>query len=93
MDDLLKNFGWPGMKPDDVILLYARSEFEPHGRASETFEWIWYLELPTTPHYWKSTVGWVKGKGSHMKFKGRTAKEVVGRAKQFFEEVDNGTPS
>jgi hypothetical protein len=64
--------------------------FEPHGRASETWEVYWQIELPKTPWYWKSTNGWVKGNPNvHMKFHEKTLEGALAKALTFLQEVPN----
>ena len=72
----------------NCISITAAYEFEPYGRASETWEIIWRLTLPCVAYYWKSTAGWKKGEGKGMEFKGRTSQEVIDKAFQFMKECD-----
>lgn len=90
MDNLKKMLGkLPGPEPRDILKLYLRSEFEPHGRASETFEFVWRLELGTIPFHWLSTTGWQKGNTDKpMSFEGRSATEVIAKAKAFCKELE-----
>jgi len=61
--------------------------FEPHGRASETWEIYWTLVLPQIPYHWKSTNGWRRGSTKEpISFKGRTFDDVVSKAKAFLRE-------
>ena len=80
----------PGTDHKEFIRLSCKVEFEPHGRASETWEWAWYLVLPQIPHHWKSTTGWRRGTTDQpMRFKGRTAQEVTNKAAAFLKELRN----
>jgi hypothetical protein len=78
----------PTFHHKDRWVLYSAIEFEPHGRASETWEGIYKLYLPEFPYYWKSTTGWREGEGlKGMMFKGRTAMECFYRATTFLRET------
>lgn len=69
-----------------VVTLSLSNEFEPHGRASETWEPIWLLKLERVPFYWKSTTGWRLGtSGLPMYFKGRDGEAVVREAIDFLD--------
>jgi len=71
----------------DFINIKCSCEFEPHGRATETWELLWTLELPQIPYHIKLITGWKKGKtDSCMRFKGRTLDEVIKRAIIFAKE-------
>lgn len=83
--DLLRIQLGPGIL-DDSIRIRCFSEFEPHGRASETWEEVWVIELPYCQYFWKSTIGFKKGKeGLHASFKGKTFEEVEKRAIEFLK--------
>ena len=70
------------------IRLSCQVDFEPHGRASETWEVEWVLTLPQIPHHWRSTAGWRKGTtDAPIRFQGRTATNVIARAISFLEEA------
>lgn len=78
----------PMMDNREWYVLKKRCEFEPHGRASETWETIWYLELPWCNHYWRSTTGWRAGNPVvHAVIKGRTLKVTLERAIAFLKET------
>lgn len=79
----------PAGADEDVIRIVMRHEFEPHGRASETWETVWYLHLPKVQYMWQSTTGWQKGKrGLHQKFKGKTLREVLEKAGNYLTTAD-----
>lgn len=82
IENLTHAFGITGK-----IAIQCANEFEPHGRASETFEIIWRITLPT-PHHWKNNTGkWVRGKtASPIEFKGRTLDSVIVQAEAFVRE-------
>ena len=74
------------------IKISCTTEFEPHGRASETWEVVWFLELLNVPWRWKSTKeGWIEPEGvvGHpcMNFKGRTLDDVLTKAINFLKEI------
>ena len=61
--------------------------FEPHGRASETWEIYWTLTLPHIPYHWRSTTGWRKGENDRaMWFQDRTFSSVVDQTIRFLKE-------
>jgi hypothetical protein len=70
------------------VLISCGNEFEPHGRASETWELIWRLSLVKIPHHWYSTKdGWVPGTGKlPMRFEGRSMSECLQKALMFLDE-------
>lgn len=71
------------------VELFCHCDFEPHGRASETWEYVWALHFPQIPRMWKSTKGWIKCV-THpygMQFQGRTPEDVLTKAEKFFEEI------
>lgn len=77
----------PHMHSRNVYVLKKRVEFEPHGRASETWEDTWRLELPWCYHHWKSTTGWRKGKNvMPMVLTADSMKKVIRRASVFLIE-------
>ena len=79
------------------------SDFEGHGRASETWEEHWELTLPTIPAYWHSTKGWRLCEKTDplgidfindssiidrkMSFHGKTFDNVVTNAIAFLKEI------
>ena len=66
-------------------------DFEPHGRASETWGRVWLLKLPQVPyHWWKRNQGWVVGDAGTkpMSFHGRTLVEVMSKATDFMNKID-----
>jgi hypothetical protein len=68
-----------------LISLTMSYEFEPHGRASETWDIIWRVNLPSVPYYWKSTKGWQRGHEEMrgMWFRGETAQQALKEALAF----------
>lgn len=79
----------PGFEGQTYLSLTCTCDFEPHGRASETWEMVWILELPLTQHHWKNTQGkWVRGSNNAPKrFTGRYAEDVIQEAITFLEEL------
>jgi hypothetical protein len=78
---LHRRFGWvsPRYQDKDLIVLKCRCGFEPHGKASETWEIIWLLQLPYVRGYWRTRDGWMPYDGP-AKFSGRTAEQVINAA-------------
>jgi len=76
--------------PNDnqLFVITCSSEFEPHGRASETWEIIWRLSIPKIPHHWLNlNLLWVRGKTDKpIEFTGRTIDEVVLQALNFVRD-------
>lgn len=71
----------------EFIRITCSLEFEPHGRASETFEIIWNLFLPQIKYHWPSTKGWKIGTTDKpMGFGGKTLDNVVQQAILFLKE-------
>ena len=78
----------PAYHDRDLVVFRCRCEFEPHGRASETWEMLWRIELPFVQYYWKSATGWRPGNpGLSMKFAGRTLYEAMMRLSTFLGEM------
>ena len=85
----LPRFCGPNFHNAPLLTLQARSEFEPFGRASETWEVEWRLELHMIQSYWMSTTGWRPRKpGLTMEFKGRTEDSVIQQAISFIREME-----
>ena len=97
MDELVKLLGISSSPTTErlteelgqLIQLKMGVAFEPHGRASETWEQIWILSLFTIPLYYQTKGDWVKDEkpGRHMYFRGRSAQIVIDKAKAFLQEV------
>lgn len=70
------------------FVIECRCEFEPFGRASETWEEIWRVTLPLYPWMWKNTNNeWVVGSGNQsMYFEGKNLDVTVSRAISFLRE-------
>jgi len=78
----------PTYHDKDLLVIRCRCEFEPHGRASETWEMIWRIELPFVQYHWKGIAGWRPGNpGLSMKFDGRTLYEAMMRLSTFLGEM------
>jgi hypothetical protein len=76
----------PLMLSQTIIEIRLGHDFEPHGIASETWENVWSVTLPTVPGHWMSTQGWTRGKwGLGMKFEGRTLLAPLAQALAFAE--------
>lgn len=72
----------------DLVVFRCRCEFEPHGKASGTWEILWCIELPFVQYCWRSTTGWRPGKaGLSMKFESRTLYEAMTRLCTFLGEM------
>jgi hypothetical protein len=72
-----------------AFALTCENGFEPHGRASETWETLWRLVLPDVPaHWWHMREGWkpCTGNAVPMQFRGRTPGDVVTAAVAFLRE-------
>ncbi len=90
---LLKLIPSPENNRKDFIILTCSCEFEPFGRATEDFDLIWRLKLPTVQYYWKSTTGWRTGKeGLNAEFYGETPDKVIDKAVRFLEECPQAIP-
>lgn len=89
LNDLL-NVNWkltPSYHDTKFVILTCGQTFEGHGRASETWELYWTLQLPHVKGYSKYTDGWRIGNGDWpMSFYGRTALEVIQKAIAFLTE-------
>lgn len=84
---LLKISGGPLSDGVDLVKIKCSYEFEPFGRASETWELMWRLDLPTVQAYWRSVVGYrTCDEGLHPHFTGHTLEEVVNEAVVFLKE-------
>lgn len=93
LEELL-NVNWkltPSYHDAKFIILTCGQTFEGHGRASETWELYWTLQLPHILHHWKHTRdGWIVGTSSGcISFHGRTALDVIQQAIKFLEECPN----
>jgi len=90
----LMNLHWkctPMTQGKYFINIKCGCDFEPHGRASETWELFWELELVGVIAHWRSLNGWKKcTTDKYMKFKGRTHTEVVNKAIMFIKECNEG---
>jgi hypothetical protein len=74
----------------NFIELECGQGFEPHGRASETWEVLWILRLPHIRYYWKGTNGWqLSDMAFNMQFKGKTQEDAVNQALKFLDECPN----
>lgn len=87
---LLMRYCTPENDQRDLVKLTCSAEFEPHGRASETWDLVWRLTLPQMPYYYKSldvvrnTVSWKRGSEKlHTYFKGKTPQQCFERAIEF----------
>lgn len=72
----------------DMTMLSIRLDydFEPHGRASETWEDIWTVSIPEVRSHWMSTNGWKAIRGTHgMLFRGHTLHQAVCKAGEFMQ--------
>lgn len=70
-----------GTPMGDIMVIEFRSEFEPHGIASENFDDVWRIKIPAMNYYWQSTKGWVRGaRGTKgMTFQGRNLEQTAQR--------------
>lgn len=85
----LGRFCGPQNHNASLFKLEARSAFEPFGRASETWEIEWRLELPMIQSYWMSATGWrSRNPGIVMEFRGPTANGVIQQAMSFLRDMD-----
>lgn len=81
----------PSHRGARFIRLTCGQNFEPHGRASETWELEWILEFPHIVAHWKHiTHGWLPIVTSQcMSFHGRTSLDVIQKGIQFLNECPN----
>jgi len=81
----------PHMHNKDVYKITRSVGFEPNGRASETWEYTWYLELPWCYHHWDHLRdGWTKGNNDHaMSFHASSLRMVIAFAVNFLREAYN----
>jgi len=65
-------------------------QFEPHGKASETYEKVYTLTIKNIGSYWKGINGWNKRdeKFTDMVFNGRTLESVLDRAIDFLIDMN-----
>ena len=72
------------------LVVHWYYSFEPHGAASEDWEYVWRIELPGIRVHWQHLRdGWVPCKSDNpAHFEARTFAMVVGRAKAFLEEAN-----
>lgn len=73
-----------------LFILSCASEFEPYGRASETWEIIWCLTIPGIGWHWKNNRGkWQQGtKAAPMQFEARMPEAAVAAAIAFMRETE-----
>lgn len=80
----------PTYHDQDLLVIKCRCGFEPHGRASETWEMVWRVELPFVQSCWRSTEGWrARKSGLSMKFCGRTLYEAMMKLCDFLADMVN----
>ena len=79
----------PHMHRRDVYRLIRHIGFEPNGKASETWEYTWFLELPWCYHHLSSVRdGWVKGNNNDMMcFHGSSMRLVISMAVNFLRQA------
>ena len=69
---------------ENAVVIRVVQTFEPFGRATETWETVWYLDLPHVPYHWYSTSGWRLGTaGRGMHFSGHTEEQAQAQAAAF----------
>lgn len=56
-----------------LATIWMSNEFEPHGRASETWEEVWHVQFPLC--YYRPLTG-----ANAFTYRGRTIREAVSRA-------------
>lgn len=73
----------------DLVKITIGNDFEPNGRASETFEDYYILDLLLVPYWYSLSNGkWVKGKdGLRMTFHSAEFEMVVRRAINFINNI------
>lgn len=72
----------------DCFVITAGYLFEPHGRASETWEETYVLSFPHIPYYYYLITGWETKGESKMYFQGRTLENIFKQAEKFLAEVN-----
>lgn len=92
-NDLVRAIG-PGLsvvQEPRILTVRADYQFEPFGKASESFELVWTLDIPEVCFYWHSTKGWVRGnldvKG--MTFEGASLTEAISRGYAWLHTMQN----
>lgn len=87
-NDLTKALG--GMRRDRE-LLYVKCDylFEPHGKASETWEECWTIRLPNVRGYVHGPNGWYAVKANGMTFTGRSFPEALRFASAWLITMNN----
>lgn len=78
----------------EIIKITCKNGFEGHGRASETWEEHWYLELCQEQYYWRTNKNVLRmgNEGITQRFHGRTFNDVVAKAVRWYKtpkEVNN----
>jgi hypothetical protein len=74
------------MREGVYLTIECDNQFEPHGKASETWELVYTVTLNRLSAYWLSTIGWRKSEPKTpmpMVFKGRTIADCLERAYKF----------
>ena len=71
------------------VRVECRCEFEPFGRASETWDPVWQVELCGIRRRWRSLRnGWLPCETQdNMVFKGETLEQALGDAVRFAREL------
>lgn len=91
LDELRRLIGspGPGLDGQTFIQLTCTCDFEPHGRASETWEMVWTLEIPLVQHHWRNVRDeWIRGSNNApMRFRGRYPYDVIREAIEFMKEL------
>jgi hypothetical protein len=72
----------------DAYTITKHMDFEPNGKASETWEYVWFLTFPWCRYYWRSTTGWRLGTSQNpIKFQAASLQLVIRRATMFLMEI------
>lgn len=79
----------PTYHNQDLLNITCRIEFEPFGRASETWEVVWEVSLPQHQGYWESTKGWkARNDGVSTTIRGRSLEGVLDKTINYLEETE-----
>ena len=71
---------------DVFYVIYCYCDFEPFGRASETWERVYEIEFTDIPYHYYSTTGWKEGtSGNPMSFKAESMDKLEAKALSFLK--------
>ena len=91
LDNLIKRLGGhalcsPKYNGQEIVSIACRVEFEPFGKATEAWSFVWALTIHIIPYHWHSTTGWRKGVvNSPMRFQADTLDRSIKMAHEFLD--------